>query len=126
MTQPKRESNSVLFPLEYIGFCRSQLMSVPGETTSDTLSDFAKWQICKVRNVLFLDPIWDKYTFEDLMIEYFGIMFDENKEYASEFLGKITKPEAEKVYDWFDRMEKRIKKKQAEELEKVEEFEDKY
>ena len=126
----KKLSDSNFLGLEYIGFCRSKLNTLMAteSVTYEELGDFFKWQICKIRNVLWLDPIWDQYTFQDLAVEYFGILFDENEEYANEFLGRITQTDEEEFVDWAAKIERSLASKKLKELAEnpPEEFEDKY
>lgn len=71
-------------------------------TMSDFV-DFAKHQVCKHKNIMFLDPIWDRYHETDILVEYFSIMFDTDPEFRKKFEGLMTEEaEVEEVFDWFD------------------------
>lgn len=101
--KPKAKSDDPLFGLKYIAYLRSE---VPDPETMDheVFLNFAKWQVCKVRNVLWNDPVWDAYTDEEIVIEFFAIRFDESKEFRAEFGSKLTVVKSDD-YDWLERME---------------------
>jgi hypothetical protein len=113
------KQNDVFLPLQHVAYCRSRLTDLDDAHTRQELLDFCKWQICKVRNILFLDPIWDRYTEEDIFVEYFAIKFDESDEMAEEFKNKLGSGNKEEVADWFDQMAEKY-------ATKTEEFEDTY
>lgn len=96
-----------LFNLQTIAYFRHALPDNE-DITPEMFRDYAKWQVCKVRNVLFNDPVWDTYTEEEILIEYFTIVFDQNEERSKEFAQRIIKPD-ESLFDWFEAMEKNIK-----------------
>lgn len=99
---PKKLSDEPWLGLKLIAAYRVKL---PEEGVTDAiLLDFAKWQICKSRNIMFRDPIWDDYTEEEILIEFFGIMYDENEELLTEFINKIQEVDASTL-NFFDRME---------------------
>ena len=122
--------NDPFFRLQYIGFCRSKL----GDKTKilgvddESMLQYIKWQICKARNVLFNDPIWDRYTPEELMIEYFAISFDEDPELCESFEAKLLKGSVEDDVDWMNRMAKQhnMKPEPVPEEALPEEFEEKF
>lgn len=114
------------FGLKYIAYCRSHLPDLDDFGESE-LIDFAKWQICKVKSVLFNDPIWENYTKEEILVEYFAIRFDESKELLEEFKSKLVHADKE-VYDLFERLERTFAPatKKEKDNQEPEEFEDSY
>jgi hypothetical protein len=128
MTAPKA-NNDPFFALKYIAYYRTGLPKDMEELDRETLISFAKWQICKVRNVLWNDPVWDSYTEEEILIEFFAIKFDENEELRKEF-GTLGMGPSKADLDWFDSMEaSELTKKQdtiKEEDSAPIEFEDEY
>lgn len=50
---------------------------------------------------MFKDPIWDKYTDEELMIEYFSVLFRSDKIRREEFERDIAKHTGKTNYDDF-------------------------
>lgn len=116
------------FALKYIAFCRTQMPPENATISEEDLVEWAKWQICRERGLLFLDPTWDKYGPEDVLVEYFSLSFDTNTELRDAFKAILTN--AEKKEDaWFADMEAKYLKKKEEEI-KAEvgeiEFEDKF
>ena len=89
--------------LKHIAYCRTGL-SKTTELTSEILLSFAKWQICKARRVLWNDPVWDSYTQEEILIEFFSISFDLDPKTREVFEKNLMKPR-EAEYAWFDKME---------------------
>lgn len=45
---------------------------------TDDFIDYARQYICDKKAILFLDPIWDRYTSEDILTEYFSIRLKED------------------------------------------------
>ena len=92
--------------LKHIAYYRTGLPNVDGLGMAE-LIDYAKWQICKVRNVLWHDPIWHEYTDEEILVEFFAINFDANPEARADFERAILKPKV-KDLEWFDQMERQV------------------
>lgn len=92
------------FGLKYIAYCRSALSPNKEDLDTESFVSFAKWQICKTRNKLWNDPVWDEYTNEEILTEFFAIRFDENEEMRREFETSILTPSKSDL-DWFERME---------------------
>lgn len=103
---PKNNSEvkDPFFALKYIAFHRTGLPKDPEDLDRESLISFAKWQICKVRNILWNDPVWDSYTEEEILIEFFSIKFDENEDLRRDF-GNLVQGPSTKDLDWFDEME---------------------
>lgn len=118
------------FGLKFIAYCRSQRPpdGVDGIITEDIdIINYAKWRVCKSRNVLFNDPVWENYTPEEILVEYFTISFDDSEEVRDMFLAQMRGVET-KDYDWLEQMESKWLKEQEEKIKEdmggVEEFED--
>lgn len=79
------KSKDPFFGLKFIAYCRTGLPLNAEDIDEEAFFSFAKWQICKVRNRLWLDPVWDLYSNEEIMVEYFSIKFDENNDLRKEF-----------------------------------------
>jgi len=93
-----------LYGLKYIAFCRTGL-----EDKTVDMQDFinfAKWHICRTRKVLWNDPVWDNYTDDEILIEFFSIRFDESPEVREEFK-KTTVSASKSDLDWFEEMERK-------------------
>jgi len=114
---PEAEKEDPLFGLKYIAWCRSQFPPENAKLTDKAAVDFARHQICKVRNKLFNDPIFDTYTREEFLIEYFAIRYDEDEEIRKEFAAQMVGATLAD-HDWFDKMQVKYisdQEKQAEE-----------
>ena len=120
---PKKKELDPLQSLKYKGYCWSQ--SAPGEeTTLDDLVSFAKFFLCKHSNRLWKDPIWEEYTDEEILIEYFAHLYAKDEEARKEFEASIDANAQiyEAEYEWLDRM---VKQNQEENRKKLEEMPDK-
>lgn len=86
--------------IKYIGYCWSNL---PVESYGmDEFLKFAQFQLCVKTHRLMKDPIWDTYTKEELLAEFYAHIFRENKEEREAFEASIGAKED--MYDWLDRM----------------------
>lgn len=98
------------FGLRYIAYLRTGMPVNEEDMDESVLANFAKWQLCKARNRLWLDPIWDAYTYEELLIELFAVQFDEDAELRTKFeAGLVTANRSDE--DWMARMEARHRAK---------------
>ena len=100
--KPKPNVPDPYFGLKYIAYCRTGLPVNDEDIDEQSIIQFAKWQICKARNVLWGDPIWDSYTSEEIMVEYLAIRFDESEEKRKEFEKLIVTVKAKDI-DWMER-----------------------
>jgi len=79
--------------------------------------NFAKFQVSLEKKILFWDPVWDFYTDEQILIEYYAVLMDKSEEFKNEcekrFSGEFFEGTAyEEAVDW---MEKEILKNQEKE-----------
>jgi len=116
MTKPNKTAAEDPFKgLKHIAYCRTGIvpdMSMP------VLVDYAKWQICKIRKVLWHDPIWNEYTEEEILIEFFCINFDLSPEARTDFERSVLKPQS-KDLAWFTEMEKKYAKQPSVKVEET-------
>lgn len=101
----KKKKRDILLPLKFKGYCMSEGKHPEDEGMS--LSDFAryaKFQLCEERKVLTKDPIWDTYTDEELIIEYFAILCSKDEGLKKEFEGIFSGTLTESDYEWMERM----------------------
>ena len=118
----KRESN--LNNIKYMGYCLSQLPPQQNMIDFEDFLQFAKFQLCESRKILLKDPIWDSYTKEEILIEYFAMVFSINEDFKKSFENFLNEGyedslSIEEVYDWFD---EQIEKDNREKAEKEAEF----
>lgn len=99
--------------LKYKGYCWAH--TAPGEELGmDDFVNYAKFFLCKTSKTLWKDPIWDDYTDEEIMIEYFAHLFTIDVDARKKFEVEInagTEIYGEDIYDWLDR---KVKENQAE------------
>lgn len=122
--EAKKKERDPLLSLKYKGYCRAH--TPPGDRTSyEDLLSFAKFFLCKHSHRLWKDPVWDQYTDEEILVEYFAHLFANNKEMKADFEVAInagTEMYGEDIYGWLDRM---VAENQAEMSKKAEELPEK-
>jgi hypothetical protein len=69
--------------IKYLGYCLSQLPS--GDLTLKDFIRYAKFNLAVKTKRLLKDPIWDSYTAEELLTEFFAHQFDSNPEFLKAF-----------------------------------------
>lgn len=109
------------FRIKYVAYCQSQL---PPEGVDITFEDFvnhAKFQLSVDKCVLLEDPIWQKYTDEMILVEYYGNLYSKSKDARNSFEA-LLRGEDTSLHNWFD---DQIAKNQEELKAKAEKFEDK-
>lgn len=89
MEQPKKKKKADPYKqLKYVAY-----RLVEGGKGFDGFVRFAKFQLCVLNKVLLKDPIWDRYTSEEILMEFFAHEFQLSKELRAEFeasLGDIN------------------------------------
>lgn len=100
--------------LKYIGFCLASLPPEGVRTTKENFIEFVKFQLSLEKKVLLKDKIWDSYSDEELIVEYFAILYAKNEEAKKDFESKVLS-NSEDILDFFD---KEIEKNKIE-LEKL-------
>lgn len=86
--------------------------------------NFCKMHLCNTYKVPYKSPLWESYSDEDIMIEYFALKFLKDEEFKKEFKaqlqGKIVHKDQmteDEFADWADKMESENKR----ELDKLKE-----
>jgi hypothetical protein len=94
--------------LKYIGYCYSQLPPEGANIEFDDFIHYAKFQLARLNKRLLKDPIWDLYTREEILIEYYAHQYQVNEEEKDRFIAELYKvtgdEHLEPVYEWLDRM----------------------
>lgn len=116
--QNKQPENDPFSRLKYIAYCRNYTPIQNGDY-ADLLS-FAKNYLCLVKNVLILDPIWDMYTEEDLLVEYYSVRMYKEDTYKDEIEASF-KGKGNTVNDLADWADEEIEKYNADREKKIEE-----
>jgi hypothetical protein len=124
MTKPKKKEPDPFESLKYRGYCWA--FTEPGERyTLEEFINFAKFFLCKQTKTLWKDPIWDRYTDEEILVEYFAHLFSMDKNAKLDFevyAFSGSDVYGEDIYSWLDR---KIEENQAETAKKMEEMPDK-
>jgi len=113
-------SERTLLNLQHVGFCRSQVIPITHDPSFDNYVEIAKFNLCELTKTLWKDPVWEKYTDEEILIEYFAHLFQKNKDFRAEFEEEsgIGDQNLETSADWFD---EQIKKNEQDLLNKASE-----
>ena len=123
MTKPKPKERDPLLQLKYKGYCLAK--TPPGDgTTLEDLVNYAKFALCKMSRRLWKDPIWDQYTDEEILIEYFANLFAKDEKVCKDFEVSIdsgTEIYGDDIYDWLD---KKVAENQKEQEKKLSELPD--
>jgi hypothetical protein len=102
--QPKDQKKKVdlYLGIKNIGYKMSQL---PSPYSIKDLVRVAKFTLAHRTGRLLKDPIWDEYTVEELLAEYFAHAFIESEEFKSQFERDINSSPAyvDEFADWADK-----------------------
>jgi hypothetical protein len=107
--------------IKFAAYCMSQLPPEGVETSFDDFVRYAKFQLCFDKHVLMEDSIWDKYTDEQILVEYYANLFSKSRDERTRFEDQLKGFDSD-IYAWFDAQ---IKKNQEEMAEKAKGLEDK-
>lgn len=107
--------------IKHLGYRISQL---PNPYSLNDLLKYAKFILAEKSGRLLKDPIWDEYTIEELLMEFFAHQFHTNKEFLTEFESAnglaFTQDSLEDFVAWADKQiaeEGKIKEKLLDESE---------
>jgi hypothetical protein len=120
----QKKAPDPFYRLKYMGYCLSQMTPTGVPTTFEDYVNYAKFHLSLDKHVLMEDPIWDKYTDEGILVEFFANIFSKSKEKLKEFEStfKGYMSEIDEFNAWADRM---IEKNKIELEEKAKTLEDK-
>lgn len=102
MDQAKKKKRDPYRNLKYLGYRLGQL---PERYTLMQLVKYAKFQLAVKTRRLLKDPIWDEYTVEELLVEFYGHHFVENEDFRRRFeieIGDVN-GEIDAFSDWADK-----------------------
>lgn len=105
--------------LKHIGYCMSQ-WNVAG---LDDLVTYARFQLCLKTKTLMKDPIWDTYTKEEILAEFYAHQFTTNKEFLKQFELELNIADGvvDDFADWADKQIAKEAEIRAKTLESMEE-----
>lgn len=119
--QPNQKHNDPFFRIKNIAYNISQL---PSTITLADFIRFAKFQICQKKKMLYYDPIWDKYADEQILVEYYAILFDEDKTAREDFEVKAnisSEYEAEWMDQAIEKNKKELKNEKTDDVDLIDE-----
>lgn len=99
-----------LLRLKFMGYCMG---CTPPDQEGVEFDDFVRWakfQLATHKGYLMEDPIWDKYTDEQILVEYYAMTYTIDKQLRSEFEA-VLKGVDQGDLDW---IEDQIRKNKAE------------
>jgi hypothetical protein len=96
----KPKSVDRFLKLKHIGYSWSQ--NALGSPTFKDFVKYAQFQLCVLNKVLMKDPIWDEYTEEEILAEYFAHGFQNNSDYRKEFEISLATGEVLDFSSWAD------------------------
>ena len=85
-----KTEDDLLFKIKHRAYFLAKL---PTDTTLLDLFSYAKFQLAAKTHKLLKDPIWDAYTDEEILQEYFAYLFQENETFRNEFatlIGQVS------------------------------------
>lgn len=87
MTDQKKSKVDPYRGLKYVGY---RMVELPQTYTLQDFVRFAKFQLAVKTKRLLKDPIWDEYTVEELLSEFFAHQFEESKDFREKFEHEIA------------------------------------
>lgn len=118
MQQPDNKDR--FYRLKFIGYCWSNLPPDEAETEYEDYVRYCKFQLCKASHKLMNDPIWEQYSDEEIIAEYYAHVFSNSEKERTKFETTLQGYD-EDTLDWLDRM---IEKNQEELKERAKQMED--
>ena len=106
-----------------MGFCMSQLPPDGFGTNFGDYMNFVQYSLSKHYKIPVKSDVWDKYTDEELIVEFYAVRYDTDEDEKNKMEGIIEGLTGgdDDIYSWFDR---KIKENQEENKEKQSEMED--
>lgn len=111
-----------LFKLQYMGYFLAGLDTERKDIDYQDFIRLAKFHICEKRGLMLKDRIWDQYSDEEILVEYYAILYRENKNAREDFETILDGYDVED-FDWMDEMVQKNKsavEKKKKELESLE------
>lgn len=107
----KPKPPDAMLRIKHIAYCRSQ--TPVSDMDFKDLVNYARHQLCVVTNRLFKDPIWDEYTSEEILVEWFSHQFEKDPNFVKEFELGLAKGEILDFSGWADlQMKKELEAKE--------------
>jgi hypothetical protein len=99
--EPKKKPEHDRFlKIKHIAYCWSK--GPLGETQFKDFVKYCKFQLCFINKILVKDPIWDEYTEEEILVEYYAHVFMKDKDAVKEFEIGVSEGEVLDFGAWAD------------------------
>lgn len=110
---PKKKTKDPLFRIKYLGYNMSQL---PEGAKFQDFVRFCKFHLCVKSGRLMKDPIWESYTPEAIVVEFFAHRFvvDEDFRAQFEFAMEVGKSVVDDFNAWADKQIGQARKEREE------------
>lgn len=79
---PQKKRRDPYRNLKWLGY---KLATIEQAKTLAEYVEYAKFQLCVKNNRLMKDPIWDTYTNEEILLEFYAHQFEVSKEFRIRF-----------------------------------------
>lgn len=96
---PKIKQPDLFLNLKHIGYCWSQNSL---ESTYKDYVRYAQFQLCVLNKKLMKDPIWDDYTEEEILAEYYAHCCRLDEDFKKEIELRLAASEIIDFSDWAD------------------------
>jgi len=94
-----KKMSSEYLKLKHIGYCWAKLPPDNQDVTFEDYVNYAKFQLCSHNHILMKDPVWEDYREEEILVEYYALLFQKNPKQAEDFLKEVNGITASD-YDW--------------------------
>ena len=103
--------------LKSIAYCRA-FGSMDGKVSYDALVITARSFLGRETKTLYNDPIWDEYTPEEILIEFFQYKFAKDEDFKKDFEVECNVKDLQKedTMDWLDEMVAQAEREADEDL----------
>lgn len=120
----KEKRDSRFDRLKFVAYCKSNLPPEGVELTYEDFLEYAKFQLSLEKGVLLKDPIWEKYTDEELLVEYYANLFEKNESAKKEFETVLAGVQGDDGFEeWADKQIASSKPEEPKDEEDEESFE---
>lgn len=90
MENQQNQSNDNYFKkIKYIAYCLCNGSIEENNLTFEDLINYAVFQLSLEKRILLKDPIWRLYSDEDILIEYYAILFSKSEEIRIKFIREL-------------------------------------
>lgn len=117
--RPKNKNKDPFFGPKWLAYMNAEM---PEKAQLDDYVRWAKFQLAIRTKTLLKDPIWDKYTAEEILIEFFAHKFDNDPNFKKDFEKDLGMEEAvvDDFASWADKEMGKAEKDMEKQIEGLE------